>query len=210
MKILIIGASGGTGQQLLERALAAGHDVTALARTPSKIGLTHERLRVVAGDVLQPESVAAAMVGQEIVLSALGPPAGKPPGTLISDGTRNLLAAMTTAGARRFVFESGLVVSDCKNMNFVKRAMVGMFRAMNRALYDDKVITEAMITSSGLEWIIVRPPTLKHIPARGNYRVGPDLNVNVVAGLSHADVAEFMVTSATDDTWRNQIVDISY
>jgi putative NADH-flavin reductase len=72
MKLLVFGATGGTGGQLVEQALQQGHVVTAFARDPTKIRLTHDDLRVVRGDILQPDSIETAMVGQDAVVSALG------------------------------------------------------------------------------------------------------------------------------------------
>jgi putative NADH-flavin reductase len=72
MKVLIFGATGGTGRALVEQALEQGHVVTAFARDPAKVRTTHKNLRVVKGDILSYESVEAAINGQEVVLSALG------------------------------------------------------------------------------------------------------------------------------------------
>ena len=72
MKLLVFGATGGTGTQLVRQALEQGHTVTAFARDPGKIKLAHDKLRVVRGDILQPESVSTAVEGQDAVLSALG------------------------------------------------------------------------------------------------------------------------------------------
>jgi putative NADH-flavin reductase len=72
VKVLIFGATGGTGRRLVQQALQQGHVVTAFARDPRKIHLAHDDLRVVRGDVLEPETVETAAAGQEAVLSALG------------------------------------------------------------------------------------------------------------------------------------------
>ncbi len=210
MKLIVFGATGGTGRQLVERGLAAGHEVTAFVRRPAAVTLRHERLRVAQGDVLQPETVAAAMRGQDAVLSAIGPAAGSKPGVLISSGTRNIVSAMKAHGVKRLVFESGLMVGDARGMGFVKRLLIAFFRRLNQALYLDKVLAEQIIRESGLDWVVVRPPNLKHVPARGGWRVGPDLDVNVLAGLSHADVADFMVQAAPDVNGVRGVVDISY
>ena len=210
MKLIVFGATGGTGRQLVERGLAAGHEVTAFVRRPAAVTLRHERLRVAQGDVLQPETVAAAMRGQDAVLSAIGPPAGSKPGTLISTGMKHIVAAMQQHGVRRLVYESGLMVGDARGMGFVKRLLIAFFRRLNQALYLDKVLAEQIIRESGLDWVVVRPPNLKHVPARGGWRVGPDLDVNVLAGLSHADVADFMVQAAPDVNGVRGVVDISY
>lgn len=97
MKILVIGATGGTGRCVVENALQAGHEVTAFARTPEKITLQHDRLHIAQGDVLDADTLLHAMLGQQAVICALGPAAGTAPGTLISDGTRNIIRAIVVA-----------------------------------------------------------------------------------------------------------------
>jgi putative NADH-flavin reductase len=210
MKILVMGSTGGTGREVVECALRAGHEVTAFARSAARVTSSHERLRVVEGDVLRPETVANAVRGQDAVICAIGPSDQKNPGTVISTGVRSIVAAMGQTNVRRLVFESGLMVGDCRGMNVFKRSLIGMFRLWYRQLYDDKVLAEKLVVDSGLDWLIVRPPTLKHIPSKGKYRVGTDMNVDVIAGLSHGDVADFMVKSAADSSHFRQTLDISY
>jgi len=72
MKLLVFGATGGTGGRLVQQALQQGHVVTAFARDPGKIHLAHDNLRVVRGDILHPDSVETAVAGQDAVMSALG------------------------------------------------------------------------------------------------------------------------------------------
>jgi putative NADH-flavin reductase len=210
MKMLVIGATGGTGRCVVENALQAGHEVTALARSPQKIALQHERLRVAQGDVRDADAVLRAMRGQQAVICALGPAAGTAPGTIISEGSRNILLAMSQAGVRRLVFQSGIMVGEGLGLSAINRFLLGIFRSLNRALYEDKVRAEKLIRESGLDWIIVRPPKLKHMPGRGGYRLGQALNVSLPAGLAHADVADFMVKSASADVHLRQLVEIGY
>src|SRR5688572_18093218 len=105
MKIVVFGASGQTGRLLVEQALAAGHEVTALVRDPSKLAVRHERLRVLQGDVQDAGAVAGAVAGQDAVLSALGP-AG-PAFTSMTLGARHILAAIEQHGVRRLVTLTG-------------------------------------------------------------------------------------------------------
>lgn len=210
MKILVIGATGGTGRCVVEHALGAGHEVTAFARTPQKISLQHERLHVAQGDVLDADALLRAMQGQQAVICALGPAAGTAPGTLISDGTRNIIRAMAQTGLRRLVFESGIMVGEGSGLSAINRLLLSIFRALNRALYEDKVRAEQLIRQSSLDWVMVRPPKLKHMPGRGHYRIGQGLNLNLPAGLAHADVADFMVKSVTVDSHLGQVVEIGY
>jgi putative NADH-flavin reductase len=210
MKLLVIGATGGTGRCVVEHALRAGHEVTAFARTPQKVTIQHERLRVAQGDVLQADAVLRAMQGQQAVICALGPSAGTAPGTIISDGSRNIIQAMKQERVRRLVFESGIMVGEGRGLSAINRFLLAIFRNLNRALYEDKVRAEKLVRESGVDWVIVRPPKLKHMPGRGNYRVGQALNINLPAGLAHADVADFMVKSTTADAHLHQLVEIGY
>ncbi len=209
MNVIIFGATGGTGRNAVQRALASGHHVTAFARRPEAIETRHERLSVAQGDVLDPTKVAAALKGQEAVLSALGPPAGTHPGTLISDGLRNIVAAMKSVGARKLVFESGLMIGG-RGLSAVGRLMIRAFRAMNHSLYEDKVRAEAIICDSGLDWVMVRPPMLAHKEARGTYRAGVDLAASLTKAMAHADVADFMVKALTEAQWNGKAVELSY
>ena len=92
MKIVVFGATGGTGKNVVERALADGHDVTAVARRPETVP-ARPRLVVAKGDVLEPDSLASAVAGADAVICAIGPAKNSQPGTLISVGTKNLVAA---------------------------------------------------------------------------------------------------------------------
>ena len=105
-RVLIVGASGGTGRQLVAQAMDRGYLVTALVRDPSRLRVNHPQLTVIQGDVLDAASVEAAMRGQEAVVSALGHKRFFYPTRTLSEGTRNILRAMETHGARRLVCET--------------------------------------------------------------------------------------------------------
>jgi putative NADH-flavin reductase len=198
MKLVVFGATGGTGRRIVERALADGHDVVAVARKPEAIAAKHERLHVVKGDVLDPVSVAAAIAGNEAVLSSVGPASNKQPGTLISDGMKHIVAACTQTGVKRFVFESGLMVGDGTGLSAFSRIGVTIYRAMNKALCADKRIAEAVIRDSSLDWVIVRPPSLDDGAATDDVKHGVDARISAAKKMSHTDVATFMIRCATD------------
>lgn len=210
MKLVVFGATGGTGSQVVERGLAAGHEVTAVARRPEAIARTHDHLRVVKGDVLDAASVATALAGADAVLSAIGPANNKQPGTLISEGTKHILAACAQHGVRRYVFESGIMVGDGRGLSWFGRRAVGMFRYANRALCADKRIAEDAIRASELDWVIVRPVSLVDGAASGGYVTGVDARLHVATKLTHADVAHFMVECASDPAVVRTIQDIGH
>jgi putative NADH-flavin reductase len=209
MKMVVFGATGGAGQALVTAALAAGNEVTAVARKPSTITTRHERLRVVAGDVADAASVAEATRGQEGVVLTVGPRPGTPPGTLISDATRAVLAGMKQHGAQRLVLVSGLMVGEARGMGLVGRLAVAFFRRLNHALYRDKLLAEQLVLASDCAWSIVRPPLFGEAAVRGTFRLGVDLDVKS-GKMANADVAAAVLAALTDATYTHKSLELSY
>ena len=209
LKLVIFGATGLIGRPLLEQALAAGHDVTVLVRTPSAITTTHERLHVVAGEVTKAEDVARALEGAEAAITTIGPRAKQPPGTLISDATRNIIAGMKQHGGKRLVFTSGLIMADGQGIAWFRRIGIAIFRALNGALYRDKLIAEPLVKDSGLDWVTVRPPAIDGGKARGTYRIGEHLGIRLDT-MSANDVAKALLDQVVDATYVHKAVEISY
>lgn len=198
--LLIVGATGGTGRQLVTQALALGHRVTALARDPGKLAIVHDRLRIAAGDVLDPPSLRSAMSGCDAVLCALGHKQFLRPTRILSDGTRNILDAMKAEGVRRFVCETSLGVGD----SFGRMGLYYTLFVIPFILpfyYRDKYRQERVIRDSDLDWTIVRPVVLTDGPRRGRYRHGDDVGSWILTRrISRADVADFMLKQLGDDT----------
>lgn len=193
-RLLIVGATGGTGRQLVAQALERGFVVTALARNPSTITLTHPSLTVVRGDVLDPASLAQAMRGQDAVLSALG---HKRfffiPSRILSDGTRNILDAMHTHGVRRLVCETSLGIGGSAGRMGLYYSLF-VIPVILPFYYWDKTRQERLIAGSAVEWVIVRPGALTDGAARGRYRHGPAVGSFLLTErVSRADVAAFML-----------------
>ena len=178
MRLAVFGATGQTGKQVVDVALASGHDVVAVVLRPDAITAKHQALTTAKGDVLDRPSIAAGVAGVDAVIAAFGPANNKQPGTLISQGIANIVAACVEVSVPKLVFESGLITTDGKGLSFFARTGVGLFRALNRKLYDDKVRGEATIRSSDLAWVIVRPPSLAVGPARGGYKHGVVIGIN--------------------------------
>lgn len=192
MNILIVGATRGIGRQLLEQALASGHNVTALVRNPQRLATQHERLRVVKGDILDPESVARAMAGQEAVCCTIGIKLPWPPVTVFSEGTRNLLQAMKTTGVRRLICVTGIGAGDSRGHGGFLYDY--LFRPLLfRTVYADKDRQEALIKASDVDWTIVRPGFLTNGPITKNYRMLTDMTGVTAGRISRADVAHFFL-----------------
>jgi putative NADH-flavin reductase len=209
-RILIIGATGGTGRRLVEQALERGYTVTAMARNPSKLGVESAQLKVVRGDVLDYESVAAAMQGQDAVLSALGHKRFFYPTRILSDGTRNILKAMEAHNVRRFVCETALGFGDTAGRMGLLYSLI-VIPLVLPFYFFDKTRQEKLIVASNLDWVIVRPGALTNGVKRGSYRHGFNIGSFIIgARISRADVADFMLNQLESDDYLHTSTGMSY
>jgi putative NADH-flavin reductase len=209
MKVLIIGAAGRTGRLLVEQALAQGHDVTALVRTPAKVQTRHPRLRVLQGDILNPASVDAVVAGQDAILSSLGTRQWLRPTALFSQGTGNLLKAMSRHGVRRLICITGVGVRDTRGHGpFIYENF--LFPLFTKRVYEDKDRQEELIRRSDREWILVRPGLLTNGPATGKFRVLTHLRGATIGRISRADVAAFMLAQLVSSRYVRQAPVVTY
>jgi putative NADH-flavin reductase len=208
VKVLIVGATGGLGMEMLRRAPERGHEATALARDPSTVQGQDERLRAVRGDVLDPASVESAVRGQDAVLSALGTPNPRKPSTLLSEGTKNLVDAMKRNGVERLVCVTILGTGDSGRHGslFYKLFVLGYFV---KHMLEDKERQEVVIRQSGLEWTIVRPPRYTDEPESGNYRVITDSGGRI-GKIGRKDLAGFMLDQLDDTSHVRRAVAVGY
>jgi putative NADH-flavin reductase len=199
VRLTILGATGPTGRLLTDRALAAGHEVTALVRDPARLPIAHDRLRVVTGDVLDPGAVAEAVTGSEAVLSALGT-RERGPTTVYSAGTANVVKAMHAAGVRRLVAVTAAPVAEPgPDDTLPYRVLVRpLLRRSWPELYADMARMEAELPGSGLDWTVLRPPRLTGGAARGRYRTAVGTTVRRGYFLRRADLAGAMLAVLDD------------
>lgn len=201
MNIVIFGSTGGTGGALLQQALDRGHTVTAFVRKGSRMRIKHGRLRLAVGNVLDYGTVEAAIAGQDAVLSALGHKRWLIKTSILSKGTRNILAAMTKCGVRRFVCETSLGVGDSKG----RLGILYTFFLIPLLLYfyfQDKELQEKCIMQSSLDWVIVRPAALTNGKQTGAVHDGNNVgSLLLTHTISRADVASFMLSEVKDDRY---------
>lgn len=205
MKVLVIGAGGKSGQLVVERALAAGHSVTALVHDAASYKAP-AGVQVVAGDATDPATVEKAMAGQEAVIDAIG---GKTP-YLSTDLEQNtakaVIGAMQQHGVRRLVAISVLGVGDSKEQAgfFYEYLLKPTFL---RGAVPDKEAMEAEVKASGLDFVLVRPPFLTDDPATGAaHVVTGDTKANKI---TRADLAQFLVDQLASDTYVGQAVTVT-
>lgn len=200
-RVLIVGATGGTGRQLVAQALERGLTVTALVRNPSRLRIDHQRLRIVQGDVLDAASLEAAMQGQEAVLCALGHKRYFYPTRILSEGTGNLLRAMEKHGVRRLVCETSLGIGDSAGRMGLYYTLF-VIPLILPFYFWDKTRQERAIARSGVEWVIVRPGALTNGKRRGCVRHGSRVGSFLwTVRVSRADVAEFMLGQLASNTY---------
>jgi putative NADH-flavin reductase len=209
-KIVIIGANGGTGKQAVEQALQEGHEVTAILRNPGNLLLTHPRLEIVKGDIMQTGSLEKFLTDKDIVISAIGKTSFKKT-NLYSQGNKNLLSAMKNARIRRvfFISASGLEVNPSHSF-MVRFATKYILQKLLINMYADLERMEKIIKESQLDWTIMRPPQLTDIPATGKYRFSIDKFLENGLKISRADLAHFMLHNIANESIYRKTVEVAY
>ncbi|MFI0451089.1 NAD(P)-dependent oxidoreductase [Actinomadura sp. 6N118] len=208
MKILVFGATGGTGRRVVEQALDRGHEVTAFVRDPAKLGVEHEQLRVAQGDVMDYEAIERAVQGQDAVVCVLGAPARKT-GTVRSEGTQNIIRAMEKAGVRRLVVQSTIGMADSAEMLPFQYKYV-LVPLILRSAFADTARQEEYVRQSGLDWTLVRPGALTKGERTGAYKHGTGVTTIIKSKLSRADAADFLLKQLQDDAYVREAPYVSY
>lgn len=197
MKILVFGATGATGSQLVTQALERGHQVTAFVRDPAK--LADPDTPHVQGDITDLEAVRRAVTGQDAVVSALGPrrPMSRDPELVEGIGT--IVTAMVESNVARLVYISTMGVGESgRQLGWLGRVVAVPLFLRNAVA--DHAEKEAIISGSTLEWTIVRPAQLTNDPP-GEYRSGEDVSATKSSSaVSRASVASFILDTLEDAT----------
>ena len=208
MKIIVFGASGGTGSEIVKQALEAGHDVTAFVRTPAKVTIQHPKLKLVTGDVMDAAAVERAVAGQEAVISALGPSRPPVPG-MMEMAAQNIVAAMKKMGIRRLISTTGAGVRDPQDQpKFIDHLMKGLLTLLASGMLRDSAANVEVIRASDLDWTIVRFPRLVDGQHSGKYRVGY-LGKGSGSQLTRADGADFVLRELVEGKFIHQMPVVS-
>lgn len=200
MRLLLLGATGRTGRELLTQALERGHQVTALVRDPSRLPTRHERLTVHAGSVTDESAVAAAVAGQDAVLSTLG--SSNPRELLGTDlmarSMRTVAGAMERTQVRRIVLLSALGAGDSAPTapGMLRLTFATALRSIGR----DKAASERVLHDSALDWTVVYPPRLTDGPLTQRYRRTNGTRLHGMPAVSRADVAHLMLALLDDES----------
>lgn len=187
---MVLGATGRTGREVLSQALDRGHRVVGLARRPDAISVAHPRLEVVQGDVLDPGTLPAALRGVDAVVSALGVGRSRQPVRVYSEGIRNVLSPMQSAGVERIVVVSAEPAGPWAGQPRLRRMLVfPLLQRLFGTSYDDMRRMETVLRDSSANWTVLRPPRLVAKPPKRSYRLNASGPLRRASSLTYADLA---------------------
>ncbi|QSQ25520.1 SDR family oxidoreductase [Pyxidicoccus parkwayensis] len=216
MKVLVVGATGGSGRAAVERLLSEGHEVTALARRPEALGVASQRLSVVTGDVMNPADVERAVKGQDAVIVTLGISenpltvrmrgSARTPMDVRSAGTRNVIAAMRGHGVRKLVVQTTYGVGETWERLSLKWKL--LFSLLLKPQIADTEVQEREVRESGLDWVLARPVGLTDEAATDAPFASPE---GVARGMSvsRKSVGRFLVEAVAGTKYIGQSVALS-
>jgi uncharacterized protein YbjT (DUF2867 family) len=207
MRIVVFGANGPTGRLLTRHALASGHEVLAVTRQPGAFPVQQAGLRVVGGDVLDPDAVDGVVAGVDAVLSSLGAPFQRTPVEVYSRGAEHILDAMKRHDVRRLVVvSSGAVTGEDEptgGLFFNRVLQPFVMRWLGRAVYDDMRRMEELVAASDVDWTILRPSGLFELPAVTDYSLTEEHGPGRFT--ARVDLADAMLRVVGDDRFVGKV-----
>jgi putative NADH-flavin reductase len=207
MKLVVLGATGGTGLEMVRQAIGHGHSVTAFVRSAERLKPFGDRITVRQGDLLHVAELERAISGHDAILSGFGPrvPIAKVDASLLRNFAAALTAAMQRAGVRRVVVVSTAFL--------FKDSIVPPTYLFGRLFFPGVVVDadgmERTFMQSGLDWTIVRPPQLTDKPFTGKYRVRTGHLPRFGFNISRADVGHSFIKTVEDRGSIGKILGVS-
>jgi len=205
MKVLVVGAAGKTGRAVVARAVMEGHEVTAFVHSDGSFDVPGVEVR--AGDAVDSGAMEAAVLGQDAVIDTVGGKTPNEPTTLETDVATAIVAAMQHHGVRRLVVTS--VVGEGESIANTPPSIRELMETFLRGSTQDKAGMEDVVSGSGLEWVITRPPVLTDEPATGDVRIFSADNRDQAHSITRSDLAAFLVAELTSDDHLRQAVTIA-
>lgn len=216
MKLLIVGATGGSGRAAVERALKLGHEITAFSRHASALNLNSPRLTTIDGDATDEQTMYAVMPGHDAVIVTLGisenplrvrlfGPSATPM-NVRSAGTRCVIEAMKAHQIRRIVVQASFGVGATRSkLRWIERAFFALLLKQQIA---DTELQDAAVVESGLDWVLVHPVHLTDGPDDAMPFYASDGATGAMK-LSRRSVGNFLVHAATSAEFTGQTMALS-
>jgi len=190
MKLIVFGASGKTGNEIVKLALAQGHKVTAFVRDPSSMVLKNNNLDYFTGDVFDLASVERAIKGHDAVVCALGAGNDLKKTTVRTTGTINIIKSMKKNKVKRLMVMSAMGVGNSwDSLSLLNKIF---FATLLKSSREDHESQETAVIESGLEWTIIRPSGLIDTPRTGVYKAGENITA-VTSKIARADIADLIL-----------------
>jgi putative NADH-flavin reductase len=207
MKLVVLGATGGTGLEIVRQAITAGHTVTAFVRSPERLQSFRNSIEIQQGNLLSRLELAKALAAQDAVLSAFGPrvPIAKGDENLLRTFASVLTEAMLSTGIKRLIVESAAFLF--KDAIFPPAYLLG--KLLFPTVVEDGGAMEQIIQNTPLDWTLVRPPRLTNGPRSAAYRVREGHLPTFGFSISRADVADCFLKVVTDQTTVRKILGVS-
>ena len=206
MKILILGASGRVGSQIVTYALNDGHHVTVLVRTPEKILINNENLIILPGNVLNKDDIVRAIRGIDVVISALNTDGT----STLSESMPLIIEAMENEGIQRIITIGTAGILQCRmTPNLLRYQSIDSKRKSTRAAEEHHKVFD-LLKQSTLEWTIVCPTYLPDGERLGKYRIERDFLPEDGVVISVEDTAEFAFSQIKSSEFLKSRVGISY
>jgi putative NADH-flavin reductase len=204
MKIIVFGATGGTGKEVVKQALEAGHHVTAFVRTPSKLTVDHERLKVIQGDALNEQNVDKAIEGHEAVISCLGSE-GLKSSDVLEEMMQNIVPAMQKHGLSRILY-----VASAGIYKEIPGFLGWMSQRILKNVLEDHRRAVNTILAADLDYTIARPMRLDDGDRTMQYRATEGVVPKNGKRITRSDVAHFLLTSLEEENWKKETVGLAY
>lgn len=207
MNLVVLGATGATGLEIVKQAFERGHSVTALVRSPERLKPLGDRITVKQGDLLNSADLEQVLKGHDAVVSGFGPrlPVSKADAHLLQQFATALTNAMQHAGVRRAVVES---VAFLFKDSIIPPAYI-LGKLLFPGIVADASAMEEVFEKSGLDWTMVRPPELTDNSYTGKYRVREGHLPRFGFKISRADVADFMINVVENHSAIRKVIGVS-
>jgi putative NADH-flavin reductase len=210
MKIILFGATGGTGKLVTQQALQAGHQVTVVVRNPNAFDVKHQNLNIIKGDVFELATFENVLKDKDVVVSCLGIQKREPT-TVYSDGVSNIIKAMESHNLKRIIcLSAGAVIVPPKGSFMTKFFIKNILQKIFKYLYADMLVMEKILKATKLNYTIVRPPWLRDTKHTGIYRMAINEHLKNPTKISRADLADYIVGHLADENTFQSTVELSF
>jgi putative NADH-flavin reductase len=209
-QIIVFGATGGTGKQVVEQALQAGFKVTVVVRNRQQFTINDSALEIIQADVLKPDTFENALNAKDAIVSCLGS-RDRGPTNVYSKGVSSITTGMQKAGIKRIIcISAGAVIVPPKSSFILKFVVKNILQRVFRYTYEDMLLMENILHESNLNWTVIRAPRLTNGAHTGKYRTAINEALTNPSSISRADLADFIVNHLSDEKTFKGTVELGY